>query len=175
MTKTPHSNTTDRLLAAYHTMLDRLNKALNQAEEQAGPTLESGLEKAKQAATDLEELSHEEAEKLGDYLRRDLQDAGNFLASSGEALKDWIRFDIDLIEDQFMEAFANMADHTRDELDKLEFQANQLGEWKTGEITGMGTLRCTGCGEELHFHEPGHIPPCPACHGTTFKRVSRQD
>ncbi len=40
----------------------------------------------------------------------------------------------------------------------------------TGEIIGAGTLVCDQCGEKLHFHKAGKIPPCPKCHGTTFHR-----
>ena len=40
----------------------------------------------------------------------------------------------------------------------------------TGEVTGAGTLVCDKCGEKLHFHKAGKIPPCPKCHATQFHR-----
>ncbi|MDH5595020.1 MAG: zinc ribbon-containing protein, partial [Gammaproteobacteria bacterium] len=49
------------------------------------------------------------------------------------------------------------------------------GEWHTGEVVGVGTLRCKACGELLHFHATGHIPPCPKCQKTVFNRVSHSD
>lgn len=169
----------DRLLKAYHDMLNFINNTIDEAIAQAGkdaiPTLESNLEKAKQQALDLGELSREEADKIATYLKRDLQEAGQFLSESGKAIRDWFKFDVALVEDRFMETFGRMADQTHIELEKLEQQANVLGEWHTGEITGIGTFHCSGCGKELHFHQPGHIPPCPTCHGTVFKRISKQD
>jgi len=35
-----------------------------------------------------------------------------------------------------------------------------------------GTFECLNCGERVHLHKAGHIPPCPKCHHTEFKRVS---
>ncbi len=169
----------DRLLKAYHDMLNFINNtiddAIEQADKEAIPTLESNLEKAKQQASELGELSREEADKIAAYLKRDLQEAGQFLTESGAVIRDWFKFDVALVEDRFMETFSRMADQTHIELEKLEHQANTIGEWHTGEITGIGTFRCSGCGKELHFHQPGHIPPCPTCHGTVFKRASKQD
>ena len=46
----------------------------------------------------------------------------------------------------------------------------ELAGYHTGEITGPGTLVCDNCGEELHFHKPSRIPPCPKCKGTSFHR-----
>ena len=67
--------------------------------------------------------------------------------------------------------FANLADKTRIELDELAERARQVGVWHTGEITNVGVLYCQNCDEVLHFKKPGHIPPCPKCKGTVFKKV----
>lgn len=166
---------TDKLVGAYKTMLDRIRTTLSHAEADAIPSLEHNLETAKEKATELNELTREEAERIGDYLRRDIEDAAHFLTASGKALRDWARFDMELVEDKFLDAFSGMVDQTRLELDWLERQANRYGTWHSGEVIGIGTLRCQACGEELHFHAPGHIPPCPACHGSVFKRVSTTD
>jgi len=42
--------------------------------------------------------------------------------------------------------------------------------YRTGEMTGPGTLVCDKCEEHLHFHKVGHIPPCPKCHAVNFHR-----
>ena len=62
------------------------------------------------------------------------------------------------------------ADQTKVELMKLKATA-ESAEYHTGEITGPGVLMCDKCGENLHFHDAGHIPPCPKCHDTHFHRL----
>jgi hypothetical protein len=60
-----------------------------------------------------------------------------------------------------------------------------LGEWvgslsdklgssltyKTGEVTHGGTFTCTACKAEINLKKPGHLPPCPKCSKTEFRRV----
>ena len=160
-----------RLIHGYNRMMERVRASLGKFGQGDRPRLQQAIEKAREEAVRLEELSLEEAERIGNYLRRDIENAASFLVSD-EALelKDWFRFDVALIEDRLQEMFLSVADQTR--LDSLAFEEalEEAGEYHTGEITGPGTLACLGCGESLHFHNISHIPPCPQCHGTLFTR-----
>lgn len=160
----------NRLITAYNHMLGNLHDWVKKAGKEAAPLIDKGLDKAREAASDISELSSEELDKVSDWLRRDLETAGNWLGENSEEFKDTLNFDLKLVESQLLEAFSAVADRTTLELRELEYHANLVGEWHTGEITGIGTLTCRVCGEELHFHATGHIPPCPKCQGTTFKR-----
>ncbi len=158
---------------AYNQMMRRVKETLGKAEKAAEPRLRQAIEAAEEKAVELGELSREEAVQIGDYLRRDLQDAGEYLAGDeAQELKDWLRIDLNLIENQLFDMFLSVADQAK--LDMLEFQEQlaEATEYRTGEITGPGLLACMDCGEELHFHETGHIPPCPKCRGTYFIRPS---
>jgi len=157
---------------AYGRMLERAREALRGGEATALPRLQHWLTEAKDRAVTLGELTREEAERVGDYLRRDVVDAASYLSETGRALKDWLRFDLDLIEDRLLDLFSTMVDETRLELDRLAEAARAPAPLHTGEVTGFGTLRCLGCGLEIEFTEPAGIPPCPRCEGTRFVRVS---
>lgn len=165
----------ERLGEAYDRMLARVRERMGEMEKDARPMLHNAIENAKETATELGELSREEAEKVGDYLRRDLEHAGDFLSRTGKDLGSWLRFDTELVERSLAEMFFQVADQTEVELAELSVRAEILGEWHTGEISGIGTLECKSCGEQLHFHRTGHIPPCPRCHGTSFRRISDED
>ena len=160
---------TEKLTGAYNRMLERTREAM----DMAGKGLREGVDTAMEKATELGELTREEAELVSIYVMRDLEDAAGFISEEGQELRDWLKFDLDLVENSLLDIFAQMVDHTRDELTKLELRANAFGEWKSGEVAGIGTLQCKSCGELLHFHKTGHIPPCPKCHGTTYRRISR--
>lgn len=155
---------------AYERMLERTREFLGEAGEELKPKLQHALDAAVEKATELGELTREEAEKIAEYLKRDLQSAGEYLAGDeAKELKDWLRMDLDLIEARILDALSLLVDPTKVELTLLAEQA-RLAEWHTGEVTGPGTLTCVNCGKELHFRKPGHIPPCPKCKGTVFRR-----
>ena len=160
----------ERMVAAYERMLARADEMMQRAEQSTIPTLRKALEQARDKAVEFNELTREEAEKLSEYVERDMRDAAHLLAETGEELRQWWRFDVELIEHKLMELFANVADKTRLELEQLAEQAREASYYHTGEVTGPGTLVCTACGEELHFTKAGHIPPCPACQGKRYQR-----
>lgn len=163
-----------RLADAYLAMLHRVHEFIEQAQAESLPAaLEGQILRAREKAVELEELSHEEAERIGDYLRRDLEDAGEYLADTSKELKDWLDFDIELVEEKLAPVFALMADHTREELANIAARAAAMTILHTGEVTGLGTLRCINCEQTMQFTKPGHIPPCPKCHGTEFQRTSQ--
>lgn len=163
-------DTLQRLAQAYDTMLERVKSALETAGVDIAPALKKALDNAEEKATELGELSREEAAKIAEYLKRDIHDAAEYMADQGEELSSWARFDLELVEQRMLESFALVADKTTLALDALRESAKAAG-WHTGEITSMGTLVCEQCGKALHFHKTSHIPPCPKCHHTAFKRV----
>ena len=167
--------TNDKLLKTYHSMLDQVKELWHSAEENAIPTLSENIERAAEKASSLGESTKEEVEKLGKYIQRDLEDAGeylsNYIEENGPQLENWIKDELEFAETQFAEVFATLADKTRLELDALADRARKVGVWRTGEITHIGVLYCKNCNETLHFKKPGHIPPCPKCNGTEFRKV----
>ncbi|ROR34748.1 zinc ribbon-containing protein [Inmirania thermothiophila] len=165
----------DRLGTAYHRMVERVRGMLERAEHETAPTLRQLLERAKERAVELGELTREEAEELADYVRRDLQHAARYVAETGRGLADWLRFDLQYLEERLAEMLPLVVDRTRLELERLAEQAREATVWHTGEVTGPGTLVCTACGETLQFRRAGRIPPCPRCHGTRFRRPDDED
>lgn len=158
------------LASAYRRMMERVRATMEEAGSETLPQIQELIAQAKDKAVELGELSREEAERIGDYLRRDLTDAASYMSETGNALKEWMRFDLDLIEDRLLDMFSLMVDRTREELDRIAAAARESELLHTGEVTAVGTLRCEECGKEIHFKGPGHIPPCPACRGTRFSR-----
>ncbi len=162
-----------RLLHAYERMLDRVKESMAAAEDRV-PALRDALERVKQRAVELEEVTREEAERIGDYLRRDVEEAGAWLADRdpGHDLRDWLQMDLQMVESWLWDALSSVADQT-----KLELQGfTTTGEpsiYHTGEIAAPGTLVCLSCGRSITLHKVGHIPPCPGCYHTEYVRGPR--
>jgi len=176
MTEPTHGN---RLARAYDRMMERVKlrlEELEQAEKAAFPLLNASIEHAAEKAVALGELTREEARLLGGYLKRDLEDAGHHLATTGRDLRDWLRFDLELIEERLLEFFQRGVDQSRLDLSAFETPPDDVEpEWyRGGEVIGLGTLRCQQCGQRVVFHSPALIKPCSACGGTVFARVASE-
>jgi hypothetical protein len=162
----------ERLLHAYNRMLEHIKILGERAGKQARPALRHLIDAAELKMIELNELTREEAVKIGTYIERDIRHAADFLnRPQNRELIDWFKFDLGLIESRLLELFSGVADQTRLELLALEQQARLASTYHTGEVAGIGTLYCAACGEALHFHATGHIPPCPKCRGTRFART----
>jgi len=170
MTKPPHNDPIDALGAVYEKMYERAAENFHKAEEKTGSLLHKLIDEAKDKAVELEEVSEEDAVKLAGWLKRDLDDAVNYLSETGHELKDWLGFETTLLESAVLDLLLKAADKTTVELLAMKENAQRPYAYRTGEITGPGTLVCDQCGEKLHFHRAGKIPPCPKCHATSFHR-----
>lgn len=162
-------NTLDRLVAAYEKMLERMHETLERAESRV-PIFKQNLEQAREKAVELGELTREEAEKVSSYIERDIHDAAVYLSETGQQLREWWDFDLKQMEERVLELFASVADQTSLQLREMAENLRRAELYHTGEVTGPGTLLCTGCGKAMHFKKPGRIPPCPGCHATEFRR-----
>ncbi|MFV9615212.1 MAG: zinc ribbon-containing protein [Gammaproteobacteria bacterium] len=174
MKKPIHVDPLDALGAAYETMYERVAKNLHNAKEHTGPLLHKFIDEARDKAVELDELTEEDAEKLTDWLKRDLDDAISHIAETDEKLTDWLGFETTLIESALLYLLLETADKTTVELLQLKQNAERPYIYHTGEVTGPGTLICDQCDEVLHFHKAGKIPPCPRCHETQFHREGKK-
>ena len=166
--KNSFEDATDKLVKGYNIMLDKLSDWTEKADEKAGPMIINGVKDTEEFLAELQEWSKEEIVLISRYVKRDLHDAASKMEGNNKSFKEWLDFDMQQVEEKLLSVFSNMADQTREELDHLKETAN---EWHTGEVTSIGTLVCTNCGKELHFHKAGRIPPCSSCSHTQFKRI----
>ncbi|MGQ9659496.1 MAG: zinc ribbon-containing protein [Thermochromatium sp.] len=165
-------DTTDRLVDAYERMLKQTHEAIEKAQESV-PLFREILAKVRERMIELGELTREEAERVSDYIRRDIEEAASYIADTGRDLRDWWRFDLELMERRLFDMFKLVADQTSLQLAQWTETARQMSLYQAGEITGPGTLICDQCGAEIHFVKASRIPPCADCGGLRFRRRSQ--
>lgn len=161
----------DRLVKAFDHMVDQVNESIHKAEETIGPGLDEMVHNAQKLARDLYALTQEESEALANTLKKDLHKANEVLNRQGKELKDWLSFDLTLVEDRFIDLIAKAADKTWLDFHTFEYEDHQASIYHTGEVCNAGTLSCRKCGKEVHLTKTSHIPPCAGCHGSEFYRV----
>lgn len=161
------------LVDAYNQMMARIRDTIDAAEAEAVPTLQKAIEQAKEQAIHLGEITLEEAEEIGNYIKRDINDAAEYLMETSHEFSEWLMLDIDIIEQKVLELFLSVADKTRIELEQLSHPKCDIIAYHTGEITGPGSLVCIKCKQMIHFNTTSQIPPCPNCKHTDFKRLDK--
>jgi len=168
--KKPTRFPTEGMGEAYEKLLMLAMKDARLLKEKTGPVLHKIIDKSSEKLSELGELTEEEAEKISEYLKRDLKEAASYMAENRGEFKKWLAIEADIIEEYLLEHFKEAADQTTVELNRLK-NVGENAQYHTGELTGPGVLICDGCGEELHFAKAGHIPPCAKCHGSKFHRL----
>ena len=151
-------------------MVENVNQAIHDAEEALAPSIDEMVSNAQNLAHELFALSKEESERLGKALKREIKSANKALNQQRKELKDWLSFDLALVEDKFIDLIARAADKTWLDFRDFENEERNASVYHTGEICSAGTLSCIQCSKTLKLTRSSHIPPCTACHGTEFYR-----
>jgi len=174
---TPNKQDNTSLVEAYNQMMARVQDSINNAESHAMPTLQKAIEQARDQAIHLGEVSVEEAEEIGNYIKRDINDAAEYLMETSHEFSEWLMLDLDIIEQKVLELFLSVADKTRLELEQFSnvscavSENREISQYNSGEITGPGSLLCTQCQQLIQFSTTDTIPVCIKCGGTHFKRA----
>ena len=166
-----HSEESNRLVNAYNAVVHQLHDLVTRAEKQVKPKIIHAFENLDEQAEHLGELTREELDLINAYIARDLHDAAEFIEENSAEFKDWLNLQVDLVENKLLDSFPPLVDETRLALEQLRERADRFGEWHTGEVVAPGVFECKSCQKQIELHKTAHIPPCPKCHSTIFKRV----
>lgn len=170
MKDSQHHDPIDALGEAYEKLYEYVADNFHRAEQNSKPLFNNLVKEARNKTVELKKLSEHDANKVVDWVKRDMTDAANYLTESGRELKDWLGFETVLVENKLLDLLKKAADQTTVKLLQINEDSHSVTTFHTGEVTGPGTIACDQCSEPLHFHRTGKIPPCPKCHATSFHR-----
>ncbi len=174
---TPNKHNDTSLVEAYNLMMSRVRDSIDNAEAHAMPTLQKAIERARDQAIHLGEVSLEDAEEIGNYIKRDINDAAEYLMETSHDFSEWLMLDINIIEQKVLELFLSVADKTRLELEQLSASTHNTttnytpSTYNSGEVTGPGSLICNHCKQMIQFNTTATIPNCDQCGGQFFHRA----
>ncbi len=161
----------EKLVKAFDHMVENVSQVIHDSEEALAPSVDEMVSNAQNLVHELFSLSKKESERLGKALKRDIKSVNKILNQQRKELKDWLSFDLMLVEDKLIELIAQAADKTWPDIRSFENEARQADVYRTGEVCSAGTLCCKNCAQTLNLSKTSHIPPCPKCQHTEFYRV----
>lgn len=131
-------------------------------------SLDEAVKKAGEEVTSASNYTREQQEKIATYVKRDLQNAVDYTSKTGENFRHAV--DPKRLAAGTHSLVASILTSTADALGHWAQKSEQQVTFKTGEMTGPGTLTCKNCQEEIQLTKTSRIPPCPKCHQTLFRK-----
>ena len=165
----------DVLGNAYESLYEHVAKNFHNAEEKTDALFHKLLDEVKQEAGKIKELSVNESEEIADWIKRDIVDLQTYLNESGNELKDWLGFETNLVENEFLDLLLKAADQTTIKLLQMKVNVYLTSAYHSGEIVSPGTFSCDHCDQRLTMHRSGRIPVCSNCKATNFHRFVKRN
>lgn len=131
-------------------------------------TVDEALKKAGDEVTSGGDYTREQAEKIAEYLRRDLNEVGMKAKQARDAVFEAV--EPHRVAAGVQNGLSKLLRTAADTLTEMAGRSEQVLEFKTGEVTSPGTLTCQACNKEMHLKSTVKIPPCPSCHKTLFRK-----
>ena len=156
-------------------------------------SLQKALDMAQHRVVHSGAVSAEEAYEISEYIKRDINDAAEYMMETNAEFYDWLLLDIDLIERKVVDLFLSVANDTRIELEQfkdvsivsaghvykdtdfLDEHLDQTPIYRSGETAGPGSLICENCGKTKPFLTSNMIRDCKECGHDRFIRRRYQD
>lgn len=133
--------------------------------EEGRKTIDEALKKAREEIDKAGGFSQEQLDRAATFVRRDVAANAERAAEAVKQAMDPQRMSLGV-----QSILANILNGAADALSEMAEKAEKNLEFKTGEVTGAGTLTCKGCQAEMHLKKAVRIPPCPKCHKTVFRK-----
>lgn len=172
-TKTPASESAKneeqgRYEALYDRFAERTREIFEASQEKGKEAVDKSIEMAREQFAAAGEFSAEQGEAFKNYMRRDLAQTEADMRILGQEAAE--RFHPARLGAGAFSSMARLLQATGTALQNLSQKAETALHFNTGEITAAGTLTCTNCGQTVQLKRSAHIPPCPSCHGTEFRK-----
>ena len=164
------NTTNEKILSAFNHALEEFQKLMETTEQSLKPTVDEMVQNASKISRQVYALTQDESKLISDQLSKELKHLKQYLRSEGKEVSQWLDFDLQMVEDRFVEVALSAADKVWLDFKKFEEDVQNPPVYQTGEICSAGTLICTQCNKTLTFTRTSHIPPCSGCHGTHFRR-----
>jgi hypothetical protein len=114
-----------KLAQAFSNMAEHVNQAIHNAEELLAPTIDEMVNNAKVLTKEIHQLSQEEAAFLSEAMKLELETADEALNEQKKELKDWLGFDLLLVEQKFLDLLERTADKSWLDFKAFEAEASK--------------------------------------------------
>ena len=160
--------TSNRQVGRFEKLAAKVEEIFKRSTDRGGAALEAALTEAREKLQAAGELGREEGEELERWLRRDLQLLRQGARSATQKAEKSL--DPSRLGSAFLGLASTLMGSASETLKTWAAKADDATSYRTGEVTGPGTLTCRRCETKLRMESSTRIPPCPKCHATDFTK-----
>lgn len=158
-------------LAAYGKLRADVRKILGEVRDTINSdTIKSAVDRAAKELKEVGDHTSETISKVANTLKKDLASAAERMGPKWEKFSDKTADLFGVWRDRGSIFLGHAAQATGEWLREIGSKLEHQG-YHTGETIYGGTFECTACGEHVMLQKPGHLPPCPKCFKTEFRRI----
>ncbi len=152
----------------YERFLEKSRELFDLGQDKSREAWEKAMELAHEQMASAGEFSAEQGEVFKHYLRRDLEQTMVDMHQLGKETKASLH--PARLGAGALSALAKILHATGSALTSISDKAENVLEYRSGEITMAGTLTCLDCAHEVNLNKTSVVPTCPACQGTRFRK-----
>ncbi len=163
-------NTTqeDRTPDVYNRIVKNLREILSTTGNITKTEFDKALKRAGTSVDEASQYTRAEINKAKESVRKDWQSFVNVANSRKTEFIESERFQ--RIADTSLGALGKLTKSIKDWATFLDEKIENQITYRTGEVAGAGTFKCTECGKTITMSKSGRIPPCSSCKNTSFQR-----
>ncbi|MFT5658842.1 MAG: hypothetical protein ACI9KN_002123 [Gammaproteobacteria bacterium] len=115
----------EKLIKAFGHMAENVNRVVHDTEALLGPTIDHMVSNSKTLVEEIHQLTQEEAAFLSEALKLEFENANETLTEQKKEFKDWLGFDLMLVEQKFLDLLERTTDKSWLDLKAFQEEVRQ--------------------------------------------------
>jgi hypothetical protein len=160
-----------RELAIHAKLREEITSRLADVREQlSAETMREALQHARDRIKQAGGYAADTVDKVAAHIETDIVNAAHRMGPKWEAFSDKTADLFSVWRDRST-GFLGRAAHAVS--DWIQQAGRRIGpaSYHAGEIAAAGSFECTACGQRMELQTAAHLPPCPQCRKTEFRRI----
>lgn len=157
-------------MAAYQALRADVTRLLGDMKDASADTIRGALDTARTRLRQLEEYTADNVEKAVTSVEKEMFATARRLGAQFENLSERTTDLFAVWRDRGSQFLGRATGAISEWMQGASARISQ-SSYRTGDIAAAGTLECTECGERMVLETPAHVPLCPKCRQSEFRRV----
>src|SRR5690606_31924370 len=158
-------------VAAYKRLREEIRKILGEVRETVNAdTMRQAVDRAGKELREAGGYAADTVNKVVSALKKDVAGTADRVGSRWETVSGRASDVFDIWRDRSSAFLAHAAKGVADWLEDVRGKLERR-TYRAGEMTYGGVFECTECGERITLDQPTHLPDCPRCRKSEYRRV----